>query len=198
MAIKDRDPFDIFDDWLSEASAVEPNNPNAMTLATVGSDGQPSARMILLKGVDRSGFVFYTNLDSLKSHQLAENPKAALLFHWKTLNRQIRIEGRVEPVSDADADAYFASRARSSQIGAWASHQSQPMVGPAELEKRVAIYAAKFHLGKVPRPDFWSGFRVHAERFEFWQEGRFRLHKRFIFMPSNAETQQWAVQQVFP
>ena len=121
-----------------------------------------------------------------------------MLFHWKTLNRQIRIEGPVEQVSDDEADAYFASRERASQIGAWASHQSQPMDGAMELEKRVAMYAAKFHVARVPRPAFWSGFRVYAERFEFWQEGKFRLHRRFIFMPSNTEGQDWVVQQVFP
>ena len=198
MSIKDRDPYDIFGSWLEEATAVELNNPNAMTLATAGKDGLPSARMVLLKGFDASGFVFYTNLDSLKGHQLAENPNAALLFHWKTLNRQIRIEGPVEQVSDEEADAYFASRARASQLGAWASHQSHLLEGMAELEKRVAIYAAKFHVGTVPRPDFWSGFRVSARRFEFWQEGKFRLHKRFVFTPPDSSGQQWQVQQLFP
>lgn len=198
MSIKDRDPFEIFNSWLDEATAVEINNPNAMTLATVGKDGRPSARMVLLKGFDTDGFVFYTNLDSLKSHQIAENPNAALLFHWKTLNRQIRIEGPVEPVSEREADEYFASRPRASQLGAWASHQSQPMEGMVELEKRVAIYAAKFHVGSVPRPDFWSGFRVSARRFEFWQEGKFRLHKRFVFTPSDTSGKDWQVQQLFP
>lgn len=198
MAIKDRDPFEIFDSWLIEASASEINNPDAMTLATVGKDGRPSARMVLLKGVDQGGFVFYTNLESLKGHQLAENPHAALLFHWKTLNRQVRIEGPVERVTDAEADAYFATRARSSQLGAWASRQSEPMDGSVELEKRVAIYAAKFHVGPVPRPVFWSGYRVRARRFEFWQEGKFRLHKRFVFTPSEDGKQAWVVRQVFP
>lgn len=198
MAIKDRDPFEIFGSWLDEATASEINNPDAMSLATVGRDGRPSVRMVLLKGFDQRGFVFYTNLESLKGHQLAENPQAALLFHWKTLGRQVRIEGLVEQVPDAEADAYFASRARSSQIGAWASRQSEPMTGTAELEKRVAIYAAKFHVGPVPRPDFWSGYRVRAERFEFWQEGKFRLHKRFVFTPSNSGMHEWVVQQVFP
>jgi pyridoxamine 5'-phosphate oxidase len=198
MGIKDRDPLDVFGSWLEEATAREINNPNAMTLATAGSDGQPTARMVLLKGFDTDGFVFYTNLDSLKSHQIAENPKAALLFHWKTLDRQVRIEGPVEPVSDAEADAYFATRHRASQLGAWASHQSQPMEGMAELEKRVAYYAAKFHVGPVPRPPFWSGFRVRAERFEFWQEGKFRLHKRFVFTPARDRAEGWQVQQVYP
>lgn len=198
MAIKDRDPLEIFNDWLQDASAKEINNPNAMTLATVGKNGQPSARMVLLKGFDASGFVFYTNLDSPKSHQLTENPQAALLFHWKTLDRQVRIEGKVEPVSEAEADAYFATRPRASQLGAWASHQSHAMDGMVELEQRVAIYAAKFHVGSVPRPHFWSGFRVCAERFEFWQEGRFRLHKRYVFTPQLDDPKKWQVQQVFP
>ena len=198
MAIKDRDPFEIFDDWLKEASETELNNPNAMALATVGNDGKPTARMVLLKGVSAEGFVFYTNLDSPKSHQLGENPNAALLFHWKTLDRQVRIEGPVKLVPDSEADAYFASRSRSAQIGAWASHQSHPMEGRAELEKRVALYTAKFHVGKVPRPEFWSGYRLRAERFEFWQEGKFRLHRRHVFTPAEDDTNQWLVQQVFP
>ncbi len=198
MAIKDRDPLDIFSEWLQEATAKEINNPNAMTLATVGHNGCPSARMVLLKGFDADGFVFYTNLDSLKAHQLAENPQAALLFHWKTLDRQVRIEGPVEPVSASEADAYCASRPRASQLGAWASHQSHPMDGMIELEKRVAFYAAKFHVGAVPRPDFWSGFRVRAARFEFWQEGTFRLHKRHVFTPLQDNSKKWRVQQVFP
>jgi len=167
-------------------------------LATVGNDGRPSARMVLLKDFCTEGFTFYTNLESPKSLQMAENPNAALLFHWKTLNRQIRIEGPVEQVSDAEADAYFATRPRASQLGAWASTQSQPLEGWAALEKRVAMYTAKFHLGPVPRPAFWSGFRLRAERFEFWKEGNFRLHKRFIFTPSESGTQKWRVQQVFP
>lgn len=198
MSIKNRDPFELFAEWLDEATEKEINNPNAMTLATAGKDGLPSARMVLLKGFDTRGFVFYTNLDSLKSHQLAENPNAALLFHWKTLDRQIRIEGPVEPVSDREADEYFASRPRASQIGAWASHQSHPMEGLTELEKRVAIYTAKFHVGKVPRPEFWSGFRVQVQRFEFWQEGTFRLHRRHVFTPSDDPNAGWQVHQVFP
>jgi pyridoxamine 5'-phosphate oxidase len=198
MSIKNRDPFDVFAEWLDEATSKEINNPNAMTLATAGKDGLPSARMVLLKGFDDRGFVFYTNLDSLKSHQLTENPNAALLFHWKTLDRQIRIEGPVEPVSEQEADDYFASRPRASQLGAWASHQSHPMDGMTELEKRVAIYTAKFHVGKVPRPEFWSGFRVKARRFEFWQEGKFRLHRRHVFTPSESAETGWQVEQLFP
>jgi pyridoxamine 5'-phosphate oxidase len=198
MGLKDRDPFEIFNSWLDEASRRELNNPNAMTLATVGKDGRPSARMVLLKGVEAGGFVFYTNLQSLKCRQLDENPYAALLFHWKTLDRQVRIEGPVEQVSDEEADAYFASRPRSSQLGAWASRQSQSLNSWAELEKRLAIYTAKFHVGSVPRPEFWSGIRLRAERFEFWQQGRFRLHKRHVFTPSDDDTEKWTVQQVYP
>lgn len=198
MGLKNRDPFEIFSSWLEKASRKEINNPNAMTLATVGKDGRPSARMVLLKGFGPDGFVFYTNLESLKSRQLAENPHAALLFHWKTLDRQVRIEGPVEQVTDAEADAYFATRPRASQLGAWASRQSQPLDGWAELEKRLAIYTAKFHVDPVPRPVFWSGFRLHPRRFEFWQQGNFRLHKRFVFTPSDAGVEKWHVQQVFP
>jgi pyridoxamine 5'-phosphate oxidase len=198
MGLKDRDPFEIFSDWLQEASAVELNNPNAMTLATAGKNGRPSARMVLLKDFSPEGFTFYTNLDSPKSRHIGENPYAALLFHWKTLNRQIRIEGPVEQVADDEADAYFASRPRASQLGAWASKQSEPLEGWAELEKRVAMYTAKFHVGPVPRPDFWSGFRLRPENFEFWQEGMFRLHKRFVFTPSDGGEASWAVRQVFP
>lgn len=198
MGLKHRDPLETFNRWLEKASAKEINNPNAMTLATVGSDGRPSARMVLLKSAGPDGFVFYTNLDSPKSRQLGENPNAALLFHWKTLNRQIRIEGPVEQVTDVEADAYFATRPRASQLGAWASHQSRPMNGWADLEKQVAIYTAKFHVGKVPRPEFWSGFRLRAERFEFWKEGTFRLHKRFIFTPTDSDSDEWDVLQVFP
>lgn len=198
MGLKDRDPFEIFNGWLEKASRKEISNPTAMTLATAGSDGRPSARMVLLKGFSSDGFVFYTNLDSPKCHQLRENPCAALLFHWKSLDRQVRIEGRVEQVTDAEADAYFATRPRASQIGAWASRQSAAMDGWAELEKRVAIYTAKFNIGPVPRPEFWSGFRLRPERFEFWKEGKFRLHKRFIFTRSAQDEKKWSVRQVFP
>ena len=198
MALKNRDPFEIFNSWLSKASSRESNNPNAMTLATAGRDGRPSARMVLLKDVDPRGFVFYTNLESPKSHQLRENPYAALLFHWKTLDRQIRIEGPVEQVPDAEADAYFATRSRASQLGAWASRQSEVMDGWAVLEKRLAIYTAKFSVGPVPRPEFWSGFRLHPERFEFWKQGNFRLHKRFVFTLSDSEEAKWLTRQVFP
>ena len=198
MGLDNRDPFEIFAAWLEKASKSEVNNPNAMTLATTGKDGRPSARMVLLKDAGPDGFVFYTNMESLKSRQLAENPYAALLFHWKSQDRQIRIEGPVERVSDAEADEYFASRPRASQLGAWASRQSQPLEGWAALEKRIAFYTAKFHVGPVPRPEFWSGFRLRPERFEFWQEGSFRLHHRHVFTSTASGEEQWAVQQVYP
>lgn len=198
MGLKNRDPLETFQRWLEKAARKEVSNPNAMALATVGGDGRPSARMVLLKDSGPEGFVFYTNLESLKSRQLGENPHAALLFHWKSLDRQVRIEGTVEQVPDAEADAYFATRPRASQLGAWASLQSQPLEGWAELEKRLAFYTAKFHVGQVPRPDFWSGFRLRPERYEFWQEGKFRLHKRFVFTLAESGAEKWRVRQLYP
>ena len=189
------DPFALFTTWMKEAAAKEPNDPNAMALATVGADGMPSLRMVLLKGHDDEGFVFYTNLESRKGRQLVEHPKAALLFHWKSLRRQVRIEGPVEAVSDQEADAYFASRPRQSQIGAWASDQSRPLAGRFELEKRVAVFAAKYALGKVPRPPHWSGFRLLPRRIEFWQDGPFRLHDRILY--ESAE-KGWQIERLYP
>jgi len=188
-------PFALFQDWLAEAEDTEPNDPNAMTLATVSDTGQPSARMVLLKGVDDRGFVFYTNLASHKGRDLAANPVAALLFHWKSLRRQVRIEGGVERVSDAEADEYFQSRPRDSRIGAWASKQSSPMDGMFELEKRVAKYLVKFPIGEVPRPDFWSGFRVVPDRFEFWRDKPFRLHERTVYQRADGG---WQTGHLFP
>lgn len=178
MSLVIDDPYATFGLWLEEATKTEPNDPTAMTLATVGPDGMPSARMVLLKGHDAQGFVFYTNLGSQKARELAAHPKAALLFHWKSLQRQVRIQGEVAPVTAAEADAYFASRARDSRIGAWASKQSQPMQGRWELEQRVAKFALKFGLGEIPRPEFWSGFRLAPSVIEFWKSGAFRLHDR--------------------
>lgn len=178
MSLVIDDPYATFGLWLEEATKTEPNDPTAMTLATVGPDGMPSARMVLLKGHDAQGFVFYTNLGSQKARELAAHPKAALLFHWKSLQRQVRIQGEVTPVTAAEADAYFASRARDSRIGAWASKQSQPMQGRWELEQRVAKFALKFGLGEIPRPEFWSGFRLAPSVIEFWKSGAFRLHDR--------------------
>lgn len=195
--MKDTDPFSMFGEWMAEAEKSEPNDPNGMALATADAHGRPSLRMVLLKGYDENGFVFYTNLESRKGQQLAENPNAALLFHWKSLRRQIRVEGPVTPVSDAEADAYFDSRARQSQIGAWASDQSRPCEGRFDLEKRVAKYAAKFHIGTVPRPDHWSGFRIEPRYIEFWKDGAFRLHDRFAFQRSSS-SEDWSVDRLFP
>ena len=181
-AIFERDePLALFTAWFAEAKKAEPNDPNAMALATVDADGLPDVRMVLLKDFDQRGFVFYTNTQSAKGRQLAGDPKAALLFHWKSLRRQVRIRGRVEAVTDAEADAYFASRARDSQIGAWASEQSRPMEGRLALEKRIAQFALKFGLGQPPRPPQWSGYRVIPEEIEFWRDKPFRLHDRLKF-----------------
>lgn len=195
MSSTPADPFSLFAKWMAEAEASEPNDPNAMALATADAHGRPSVRMVLLKDAGPDGFVFYTNLDSRKGEELTANPQAALLFHWKSLRRQVRVEGKVEPVTEAEADAYFASRARTSQIGAWASKQSQPLQGRFELEKRVAEYTAKFGFGSVPRPPHWSGFRIVAERMEFWQDKPFRLHDRFIY---TRDGDGWAVTPLFP
>ncbi len=190
------DPYRRFAEWFAEAEKSEPNDPNAMALASVGPDGMPSLRMVLMKGYDRSGFVFYTNLESRKGTELAAHPKAALLFHWKSLRRQVRVQGTVAPVSDAEADEYFASRARGSQIGAWASTQSRPLAGRFELERRVAEFGVKFGLGKVPRPPHWSGFRISPQTIEFWADRAFRLHERIVYRP--ASDGAWATERLFP
>ena len=187
----ENDPLVRFGLWLAEAEAAEPNDPNAMTLATADAAGIPSARMVLLKGVDAGGFVFYTNLESHKGRDLAENPHAALIFHWKSLRRQVR----VEPVTGAEADAYFASRHRSSRIGAWASDQSRTLDGRFELEKRVAVFAAKFGIGDVPRPSHWSGYRVIPNAIEFWEDRPFRLHDRLLF---ERDGDSWTTRKLFP
>ena len=175
------EPIARFEAWMAEAVKSEPNDPNAVCLATCTKEGRPSARMVLLKGVDPKGFVFYTNLESRKGGELLNNPFAALCFHWKTLQRSVRVEGPVERVSDAEADAYYASRARGSRIGAWASRQSRPLEGRFALEKAVAEYTMKFGIGEIPRPEFWSGFRVLPQRIEFWRDMPFRLHDRQVF-----------------
>jgi pyridoxamine 5'-phosphate oxidase len=175
------DPHKLFDEWFAEARLSEPNDSNAMTLATADREGRPSARMVLLKDHDERGFVFYTNLDSRKGGELAANGHVALLFHWKTLRRQIRIEGPVEPVSDVEADAYFATRSRDSQLGAWASDQSRPLESRAAFEARYEEMRARFDGGDVPRPPRWSGFRVMPERIEFWIDRAHRLHERRLF-----------------
>jgi pyridoxamine 5'-phosphate oxidase len=175
------DPFALFDAWYAEAVAGEPNDPNAMTLATATPDGAPSARMVLLKGHDSDGFRFFTNLESRKGAELTRNPKAALCFHWKSLRRQVRIEGVVTPASEAEADEYYASRARGSRLGAWASLQSAPLDARATLEARLAEITQRFPGNEIPRPAFWSGYCVAPERIEFWQDRRDRLHDRLLF-----------------
>lgn len=175
------DPFALFDGWFAEARASEPNDANAMALATTTPDGRPSLRMVLLKGHGPDGFVFYTNLDSRKGGELAANAHVALLFHWKSLRRQIRIEGMVTPVDDATADAYFATRSRDSQLGAWASDQSRPLDSRETFEARFAEMQARFDGQDVPRPPRWSGWRVNPSAIEFWQDRAHRLHERTLF-----------------
>ena len=194
-ATKTEDPIALFKGWLAEAEKGEPNEPTAVALATADTGGRPSVRMVLLKAVDDRGFVFYTNTESRKAVELAGNPWAALCFHWKSLRRQVRVEGSVAPISPEEADAYFATRPKAAQIGAWASKQSRRMEGRFELEKRVAQYTAKFVLGPVPRPDFWSGYRVAAESIEFWLSHQFRLHDRYIYRrgPSG-----WTMEHLYP
>ncbi|GAB5375886.1 MAG: pyridoxamine 5'-phosphate oxidase [Acuticoccus sp.] len=188
------DPFQLFDTWYEAAGRSEPNDPNAMALATADGDGLPDIRMVLLKGHDARGFVFYTNSHSAKGGELAVNPKAALLFHWKSLRRQVRVRGPVTLVSDAEADAYFASRPRGSQVGAWASDQSRPLADRATLETRVAEREAAFG-DTVPRPPHWLGYRIAPLEMEFWQDGAFRLHDRFRFRQKDGG---WDVARLYP
>lgn len=189
------DPIALFVRWHAEARAAETVEPDAMALATADGDGRPSVRMVLIKGADQRGFVFYTNLASRKGGELAANPFAALCFHWKSLCRQVRIEGPVQPVSDAEADAYFASRARASRVGAVASRQSRPLESRDVLLRAVTEIECRHAEAEVPRPAFWSGYRVVPDRIEFWQQGEDRLHDRFRF--SRTET-GWSVQRLFP
>ncbi|MBJ3774465.1 pyridoxamine 5'-phosphate oxidase [Acuticoccus mangrovi] len=187
-------PIALFSAWFEEACQSEINDPHAMALATVDAEGMPDLRMVLLKGHDEDGFVFYTNTESAKGTELAGQPRAALLFHWKSLRRQVRVRGPVTPVTAAEADAYFASRPRLSQLGAWASDQSRPAADRAELEARVAAREAEFP-SDVPRPPHWSGYRITPTQIEFWKDGAFRLHDRFRYLRDGAG---WAVERLFP
>lgn len=198
VEIFDRDePFDLFRDWLQDAKGKEPNDANAMALATADASGLPDVRMVLLKDVDAEGFVFYTNLESAKGSQLSENLQAALCFHWKSLRRQVRVRGIVEPVAGDEADAYFASRARDSRIGAWASKQSRPLESRFALEKSVAREAARFGLGEVPRPEHWSGYRIKPLSMEFWRDRPFRLHDRLSFKRDDLGS-PWRTSRLYP
>jgi len=193
--LRTRNPIEVFREWLAEAEASEPNDPTAMAVATVDTAGNPSVRMLLLKGIDERGFAFYTNFESRKGRELLAQPRAALCFHWKSLRRQVRVEGPVEIVSDAEADAYFHSRARVSQIGAVASDQSGPLDSRATLEARVAGIEAMLDGADVPRPPNWSGFRVIPQSIEFWKDGAFRLHDRILF---TREGMDWTVERLYP
>jgi pyridoxamine 5'-phosphate oxidase len=192
-----QDPFVLFAAWLTDAKAKEPNDPNAMALATVDEDGLPDVRMVLLKDVDAAGFVFYTNADSAKGRQLLAARKAALCFHWKSLRRQVRVRGAVSEVSAAEADAYFATRAKDAQIGAWASTQSRPLEGRFALEQRIAEFALKYGLGATPRPPHWTGFRLAPETIEFWRDRPFRLHDRLAFTRPAVHA-PWRAQRLYP
>jgi pyridoxamine 5'-phosphate oxidase len=191
------EPFRLFAAWLDEATGSEPRDPTAMTLATVDADGLPNARMVLLKGVDERGFVFYTNRNSQKGRELDAQPLAALVFHWKSLNKQVRVRGAVERVTDAEADAYFATRAKQAQIGAWASKQSSPLESRLAFEKAIALYATKYALGEVPRPPYWSGYRIVPLRIEFWQDRPFRLHDRVEFVRTTPD-EPWSKTRLYP
>jgi len=191
------EPFQLFAEWLEEARSKEPNDPTAMSVATVDADGLPNVRMTLLKDFDERGFMFYTNFESQKGTEILASRKAALGFHWKSLRRQVRIRGPVEVVTDEEADAYYKSRPRDSRIGAWASQQSRPLESRFALEKAVAKYAAKYAIGEVPRPPYWSGFRVKPLYIEFWKDGAFRLHDRMVFQRDGSD-HAWNKTRLYP
>ena len=191
------DPFALFQDWMKEAESSEPNDPNAMALATADADGVPNVRMVLLKGTDANSFVFYSNAQSIKGGELAANPHAAINFHWKSLRKAVRVKGAVTQVPDAEADAYFATRPKDSQIGAWASPQSRVMEGRWVFEKAIAEYAVKYALTKVPRPPHWTGWRITPLRIEFWRDRPFRLHDRLVYSRGSADA-PWRTERLFP
>ena len=191
------DPFVLFGEWLEDAKKSEPNDPNAMALSTVDEEGLPNVRMVLLKDFDTKGFVFYTNFESQKGQEVLATLKAASVFHWKSLRRQVRVRGLVEEVSKADADAYFASRPRDSRIGAWASQQSRPRESRFALETAVAMYTARYAIGEVPRPPYWSGFRVRPLSIEFWHDRPFRLHDRVVFRRASQDS-SWTKARLYP
>ncbi|TCL75917.1 pyridoxamine 5'-phosphate oxidase [Rhizobium sp. BK251] len=191
------EPFALFASWLKEAETSEINDPNAVALATVDENGLPNVRMVLLKGFDSEGFVFYTNFESQKGHEILGQKKAAMCFHWKSLRRQVRLRGPVEIVTDAEADAYFKTRARGSRIGAWASKQSRPLESRFALERAVAEYTARYAIGDIPRPEHWSGFRIRPVSIEFWHDGKFRLHDRVEFRRQTLDA-PWQKVRMYP
>jgi len=191
------EPFRLFSEWFNDAVKAEPNDPTAMTLATVEADGMPDARMVLMKGFDEQGFVFYSHIDSAKGRELAAHPKAALVFHWKSLRRQVRVRGTVSPVTAAEADAYFATRPKQAQIGAWASKQSEPLESRFAFEQAIAKIAARHLIGEVPRPPGWSGWRITPLAIEFWHDRPFRLHDRIVFRRPSLDA-AWTKTRLYP